>query len=253
MPLNRRAPRQPHAGKGRRLRLLCKLTTARALEGTHVHVHTRHARVYEGAAACVLHCEGARARTPDACRRPDLGFHCALLCDVCAWQAPVNLQHKRTYIDDWYALHGADYSPPAEPPPGVHLHGGGVANPNFSPSYAASPEMLQQHIMPQSAAAPADPARAATSAGSPSAHSNGFPASTAILSGLDDVTTLLVGEVRRSYASGATEQQLHSLAATVAANNGMTLPSGGATPSDARVPRGDAHAASVCVGAHGHA
>ena len=137
-------------------------------------------------------------------------------------KAPSTVAQKRTYIDDWFATHGADYVPPPEseeppmPPPG------GRANVAHSPrdpeaDRRARMEEMQQRRQQQAAQQMAAQQMAAQQQ---QQQQQMGPSLASMAS--------LTNEIRRAYTSGATEQQLHALASAVAVSNGLGLPAGGA-------------------------
>lgn len=111
-------------------------------------------------------------------------------------KAPRSIQQKRTFIDDWCAANLQH-----------------VAEAASTPDFEAS----ALRAMPPTTSPPPHRTSAPARQQEGGQHASREPSATAGL----------VGEVHRAYSEGATEQQLHALAAAVSVLTGVPMPSGG--------------------------
>ena len=102
-------------------------------------------------------------------------------------KAPSTLSQKRSFIEDWFEERKGSFVPPPPPPVASSVADGGNSG----------------YIQP---------------GGHRLSHSPRLANA-----GMAE----LVSEVRRSYTSGATEQQLHQLASAVSVSSGVPMPGGG--------------------------
>ena len=131
-------------------------------------------------------------------------------------KAPQTVQQKRTFVDDWWKANGQGYVPPPMPVDIPEDYGDQDAMLNSFSSggnVANSPRPQFQQFQPQPPSRPPPPPPQYDQPMSPQS--------------VPPPSSALVLEVKRAYTAGATEQQLHALAAAVAVSTSMPLPPGG--------------------------